>query len=44
MWAMNFLNIYVYLVSFFNALFFNDWMTAQSDAAAVVYDILTPLY
>jgi hypothetical protein len=44
MWAMDILNIYVCLVSFFNALFFNDWMMAQSDAAAVVYDILTPLY
>jgi hypothetical protein len=44
MWAMNFLNIYVFFVSFFNALFFNDWMTAESDAKAVVYDILTPLY
>jgi hypothetical protein len=44
MWANNFLSIYVMLVSFFNALFFNDWMTAESDAKAAMFDVLTPFY
>lgn len=32
------------LVSFFTALFFGDWMTAESDAKDMVYDVLTPYY
>ena len=37
-------SIYVSLVSFFTALFFGDWMTAEQDAQDMVYDALNPYY
>ena len=37
-------SIYTALVSFFTALFFGDWMTAQTDADAMCYNFLTPYY
>ncbi len=43
-WLSGLLNYYVTIVSFFTALFFGDWMTAETDASAVVYDFLTPFY
>jgi len=43
-WISGLGNYYAILVSFFTALFFGDWMTAESDAKDLVYDILTPYY
>ena len=43
-WISGLGSLYTTLVSFFTALFFGDWMTAEMDAQAVVYDALTPYY
>jgi hypothetical protein len=32
------------LVSFFSALFLQDWMVAETEAALKVYDFLAPFY
>ena len=43
-WIYGLGQYYAILVSFFTALFFGDWMTAESDAKDMVYDVLTPYY
>ncbi len=35
---------YAIIVSFFTFLFFGDWMTAESDAKDMIYDVITPYY
>ena len=43
-WISGIGNYYSILVSFFTALFFGDWMTAEETAKDMVYDVLTPYY
>jgi hypothetical protein len=45
-WAyvMGLCSIYVYLVTFFSALFMGDWLATYDEAYAMCYDMLAAYY
>jgi hypothetical protein len=43
-WAYGICSIYPSLVSLFTALFFGDWMTAETDAQTMCFDFFTAYY
>ena len=43
-WGFGICNYYVTLLSFYMALFFQDWMLAETQATKMCYDFFTPFY
>ena len=43
-YGYSFVSSYTYMFSFVMALFFQDWMMAETEVNKVIYDFFTPFY